>query len=218
MSDDKLRDLIGALFKAIDPEKLERELLTVLSPAAPGEGGGNAPIALAAPASKLVGQLAMADLLDESILGAKVGDKSYPLRVLFATLGTSLSAGEHEETAFPLACAFGVYFRVPMDEESKMRVGLVASRLYYRFVEAIDLGASGPEGRQQISPLLAALMNGELEHVRFESVDHQTIFDSQFHERGQGAAATGARILAPQSFLCRVGANGLVRVRAEVRT
>ncbi|WP_394842703.1 hypothetical protein LZC95_37225 [Pendulispora brunnea] len=208
MSDDKLRDLMGALLKAIDPEKLERELLAVLSREEPRTDEGGAPAA-----GRLVGQLAMVDLLDESILGAQVGDKSYPLRVFFATLGTSLSSGEHEETAFPLACAFGLYFRVPMDEESKMRIGLEASRLYYRFIEA-----AGLEGRLQISPLLASLMNGELEHVRFESVDHQTIFDSQFHERAQGAAATGARIVAPQSFLCRVGANGLVRVRAEVRT
>ncbi|HWL88352.1 MAG TPA: hypothetical protein VNO21_21255, partial [Polyangiaceae bacterium] len=223
MSREKVQELIGAVLEAIDSEKLERGLLAVLTPVAPphpgpprstSEGGEGADVEFrhgGEGAARLVNQLALVDLLDESILGARAGDKSYPLRVFFATLGSTLSAGEHEETAFPLACAFGLYFRVAMDEEAKMRIGLEASRLYYRFTEDIGL-----EGRAQISPLLATLMNGELEHLRFESADHQTIFDSQFHERSKGAAAASSRIAAPESFLCRVGASGLVRVRAEV--
>ncbi len=207
MPTEKLHDLIGAVLRAVDSEKLERELLAVLSPqVAPVESPAKAP-------SKLVEQLSMGDLLDDSILSARAGDKSYPLRVFFATLGSSLTEGAYEDTAFPLACAFGLYFRVTMDEEAKMRVGLEASRLYYRFAAASSL-----DGRAQISPLLASLMNTELGNLRFESADHQTVFDSQLHERARGASAQSARILAPESFLCRVGAQGLVRVRAEVRT
>lgn len=70
----------------------------------------------------------------------------------------------------------------------------------------------------QISPLLASLLSNELARLRFESVDHTSIFDSLVHEREAGADAGSARLARPVSFLCRVAANNKVRIKARVWT
>jgi hypothetical protein len=96
-----------------------------------------------------------------------------------------------------------------------MRLGIEVSRLYYRFVQeaAMDAPLVG-----QISPLLASLLSGELARLRFESVDHTSIFDSRVHERDTGADAGSAKLARPLSFLCRVAANNMVRIKARVWT
>ena len=101
-----------------------------------------------------------------------------------------------------------------MEEELKMRVGLQVSANYYRFVAASDLE---PSLMPQISPLLAALMTSELTRLRFESIDHQTVFDSSVHERAEGASP-GNSAIRPVTFLCRLSTNNAVRTRALVRS
>ena len=43
------------------------------------------------------------------------------------------------------------------------------------------------------APLLATIMSTELERVRFESVDHTKVYDSQVHERTRRLATRRAR-------------------------
>ena len=61
-------------------------------------------------------------------------------------------------------------------------------------------------------------MSTELERVRFESVDHTKVYDSQVHERTADSDPTGSRILRPASFLCRVQTNNAVKAKAQVVT
>ena len=61
-------------------------------------------------------------------------------------------------------------------------------------------------------------MNGGLERVKLESVDHIKVFDSQVHERTTESDPTGSRIVRPASFLCRVSANNAVKAKAQVVT
>ena len=95
-----------------------------------------------------------------------------------------------------------------------MRVGLQISALYYSFATQSGLE---PSAVPQISPLLASLMTSELSRLRFESIDHQRVFDSSLHERSEGSTPSASAI-RPVTFLCRVAANNSVRARAQVRT
>jgi hypothetical protein len=164
-----------------------------------------------AKAQEVLKRLVMEDILDEAILHARPQDREFPLRILFGQLGESLD----DDGGFALATALSFYFRVPMEEETKIRVGLEASRLYYLFCEKMDLGR---EIVRQASPLLSALMSTQVEKVRFESVDHLQTFDSQMHERDAGSIPTSPVVRWPRTFLVRVKANGMVRSLALVRT
>jgi hypothetical protein len=156
-------------------------------------------------------RVVLADLLDDSILSARPGDKPFPLRVFFGELGAHIST----PTAFTLAMGLNFYFRSDMEEEDKMRVGQEASKLYYQFASEIALD---PAALRETSPLLATLMTSELGRIAFESVDHVSVFDSRFHERAGGADPHGARILKPTSFLAKVTQNSMVRLKAKVMT
>lgn len=156
-------------------------------------------------------KIVLADILDDAILSARAGDKPFPLRLLLGQVGASLSS----ETGFAFASGLNFYFRAPMEEEDKMRLGMEVSRLYYRFVQ--EAGMDAPLVGQT-SPLLASLLSNELARLRFESVDHTSIFDSLVHEREAGADAGSARLARPVSFLCRVAANNKVRIKARVWT
>ena len=90
---------------------------------------------------------------------------------LLATLHT---LGLDDETVVVLASALNVYFRVPMEEETKVRFAIEASRVYYRFAAKV-LDA---KLRAKVSPLVAQLMSTELSRLRLESVDHDGVFDS----------------------------------------
>jgi hypothetical protein len=102
-----------------------------------------------------------------------------------------------------------------LDSESKMRVGLAVSRQLYVLAHAAPLDQ---ELVGKATPLLAALMTNELERLKFESVDHVKVFDSQLHERAAGSDPTSFGIVRPASFLCVVAANGAVKAKAEVFT
>ena len=208
--DPLIRQLVEALGRSIDVERLRSELRTRLFEDGRGEEG-EAVAAESGVAGRVLERFAMADVLDESILGARPGNPSFPLRVLFGTLAERAD----EEVAFTLGSTLNFYFRVAMDEETKVRVGLEVSRLYYRFVE--DAGME-PELVQPLSPLVAKLLGTELSRLRLESVDHLPVFDSDVHERSADSDATRAAVVRPLSFLGRVTGNDRVRFKATVRT
>jgi hypothetical protein len=172
---------------------------------------------------RLLTRIVLGDILDDSILGARPQDRTFPLRLFFAELGTLLAhdGGQDEhagaELAFTLASGLNFFFRADMDPEAKIRVGMEVSRHLYAL--AHDAHAKmDPEMVAKAAPLLATLMTTELERVRFESVDHVKVYDSQIHERTATSDPTGSRILRPASFLCRVQANNAVKAKAQVVT
>lgn len=212
--DPVLGALLEALTRSIDPERLRAELGARLS--APQEGGpqqGEVEMGSTASGvgSRVLERFAMADLLDDSILGARPGQGSFPLRLFFG----SLSERADEELAFALGSALNFFFRAEMDEETRARVGLEASRLYYRFAAETAMEA---KLRREVSPLLARLLTTQLERLRLEAVDHVPVFDSEIHERSAGSDGTRAAVSEPLSFLCRIAGNDRVKQRALVRT
>ena len=208
MSEELGGKVLDALVRAVDRSALGAAVakLAAAAPAAPAAEGGAGQTAKA-----VLRRIVLSDILDDSILGARPGDTSFPLRMFFGTLGDELE----NDTAFGLANGLNFYFRVGMDEESKLAVGLEVSRLYYRFLEERALEE---DLVRQLSPLLARLMSTELEQVKLESTDSARVFDSSIHEREMGSDSSNAKVRGPKSFLCRVVSNNRVRVKATVRT
>jgi hypothetical protein len=210
VSEELLQRVVSAIVSSTDGASLDKALAQArASTSTPTPTPTSTPTSLS-PHDELASRLLLIDLLDEDILGAKAGDRPYPLRLLLTHIGENLTGA-----GFDLACALNVFFRVEMEDEAKMRLGVEASGLYYRFVRerAIDGALVAP-----LSPLLASLLSGQLEKLRFESVDHQKVFDSNVHERAAGSDGASAAIREPLTFLCRVTATGMVRARATVRT
>lgn len=170
---------------------------------------------------RILTRIVLGDLLDDAILSARPQDRTFPLRLFFGELSRLLAAdadgmsSHASDAAFTLASGLNFYFRASMDPESKMRVGLAVSRQLYHLAHAARLEA---ELVAKSTPLLAALMTNELERLKFESVDHLKVFDSQLHERAVGSDPTAFNIVRPVSFLCRVSANNAIKAKAEVLT
>jgi hypothetical protein len=214
-----MKHFFEALERSIDAERLESELTRRFGALATAAPTPRAPTAETTGASELatadrddvLGKLVLADLLDDAILGARPGDKGFPLRLLLAQVGERLG----EDVGLAFACGLGFYFRAAMDEETKLRVGIEVSRLFYVFA-----GAAGVEkdAIQKTAPLLATLMTSELTKLRFESVDHAAVFDSEVHERDAGSDAQNPRIVGARTFLCRVARTDKIRAKAVVRT
>ena len=190
---------------------------------APATGTGTRRQRATGGTQKLLTRIVLGDILDDSILGARPQDRTFPLRLFFSELGTLLAHdGGHDEhaaaeLAFTLASGLNFFFRADMDPEAKIRVGLEVSRQLYAL--AHDAHAKmDADMVAKAAPLLATLMTTELERVRFESVDHVKVYDSQIHERTAASDPTGSRILRPASFLCRVQANNAVKAKAQVVT
>ena len=201
---DVAKRVLEAVVASVDRGKLASALGDLsAAPAAP-EGGGKTSAAV-------LHKIVLSDILDESILGARPGDTSYPLRMFFGTLGDELD----DDVAFALANGINFYFRVGMEEEAKLFTGLEVSRLYYRYAAARPLDGDLVSA---LSPLLARLMSTELTNLAFEAIDGARVFDGSVHEREMGSAGSSAKIVAPKSFLCRVVSNGRVRAKAMVRT
>jgi hypothetical protein len=167
---------------------------------------------------RLLTRIVLGDILDDSILGARPSDRTFPLRLFFSELGALLGHEEGAgELAFTLASGLNFFFRADMDPEAKIRVGLEVSRQVYAL--AHDAHAKmDADMVAKAAPLLATLMTTELERVRFESVDHVKVFDSQIHERTAASDPASSRIVRPASFLCRVSANNAVKAKAQVVT
>lgn len=169
------------------------------------EGGGSLDQA------EVLRKIALADVLDDEILGARPGDKLFPLRLFFGELSIRLA----DDTTFTLASGLNFFFRASMDDEAKTRVGVEVSRLFYEFAQTAALEA---DVVPEIATLLAQLMTTQLERLRFEAVDRVPIFDSTIHERADGSDRAGARVKRPLSFLCRVASNNVIRAKAKVMT
>ena len=210
-TDDLLRKIVDAVARSVDASKLAHELEAPLAALAPAPALTHPSAPPPKPTDELLGRLVLADILDDSILSSRSGDKAFPLRLLLTYLGESLST----DTGLAFASALNVYFRVAMDEEVKMRLGIEASRLYYDFVAE---RAIARDVVLQASPLLASLLTSELERLRFETVDSTKVFDSQVHERTADSDTAASHVRAPASFLCRVTATNMLRARALVRT
>lgn len=203
---------LEALVASVDRDRLARALAEL----APAPAPASPPRAQGKTASALLSRIVLSDILDDAILAARPGETSFPLRMFFGELADALGEDTRfDEDAFALASGLSFYFRVAMDEETKMRVGLEVSRLYYRFAESRPIER---DVTLQLSPLLARLMSTELERLRFESCDAAGMFDSSLHERAPGSDASGARVLGSKSFLCRVVSTSAVRAKALVRT
>jgi len=196
---DRAKRVLDAVVAAVDREALARALGDAGETAAPGPT-----------AAAVLNKIVLGDILDDAILGARPGETSYPLRVFFGTLGDSLDG----EDGFALANGVNFFFRVGMDEEAKVVLGLEVSRLYYRFAAS----QLEPELTRALSPLLARLMSTELSTVSYEAIDGAKVFDSSLHERALGSNGGSPNILAPKSFLCRVVSNQRVRIKAQVAT
>jgi hypothetical protein len=206
--------LLGALGRSIDEDRLRRELddwlgAAVEARSTPPPTGGEPP---GEAAKALLSRFALADILDDSILGARPGQTSFPLRLLFGALAERAGA---DDTAFALGSGLNFYFRVAMDEEAKVRLGIEVSRLYYRFV--LEAGME-PALVKELSPLLAKLMSTELERLKLEATDHVTTFDSALHERDGDADPTSPAVRRPATFLARITGNNMVRFKALVTT
>lgn len=211
MSGKLTGEVLDALVAAVDRERFGKALAALAPTSAPPSASGPSKTAGA-----LLHRIVLSDILDDAILASRPGEPSFPLRMFFGELGDALSDDASAgETAFALASGLNFYFRVAMEEEAKMRVGLEVSRLYYRFAEERPIER---DVTIQLSPLLARLMSTELERLRFESVDAAGMFDSSLHERAAGSDPSGARVERPKSFLCRVVASAVVRAKAQVRT
>lgn len=208
MDEGRVRQLVSQLAEEVGGVGSAAAVVT--APATPVGGAG-------ATADKLLSRIVLGDILDDSILSARPGDRTFPLRLLFSELGAKLTSADGDEAdhAFTVASGLNFFFRAEMDVENKVRVALEVSRALYTlaYVTRMD-----PEMVGKAAPLLAALMTGGLERVKLESVDHMKVFDSQLHERTTGSDPTGARIVRPASFLCRVSANNAVKAKAQVVT
>jgi len=218
MTDPVVRALLTHLESALEGRgpALRRDLESALGPRATPSPSPVAPHGSAE--ADVLSRVTLSDILDDGILGARPSDKSFPLRLVFGALAEHVSSKKNEkarEAAFVLSNALNLYFRADLDEEARIRVGFEASRTFYTFALAATLER---DLVTRAAPLLAALLGTELERVKLESVDHVAVFDSQIHERDRGSDPHGSRVLARSSFLVRVTASGMVRMKAQVRT
>ncbi len=219
MSDPLVRAVLAHLERTMDAGALRRDLEQVLAPApaAARPGAASSPAPASAEADVLA-RLMLSDILDDGILGARPSDKPFPLRLVLGAIAEQVASRKNEKArdlAFVLASALNLYFRADLDEEARVRIGYEASRLFYAFAQAAGLER---DLIARSAPLLAALLGSELERVKFESVDHVAVFDSQLHERERTSDPHASRVLSRASFLVRVTATGMVRMKAQVRT
>lgn len=171
-------------------------------------------------ATRLLTRIVLGDILDDTILAARPSDRTFPLRLFFGELSRYLAndtddAAAISDAAFTLASGLNFFFRAQMESEGKMHVGLEVSRQLYAFAE---VGKLDRDLLVRAAPLLASLMNNELERLKLESVDHVKMFDSALHERAVGSDPSSFTVVRPTSFLCRVAANNAVKAKAGVLT
>jgi len=219
MEDDAIKKaILAAIEKSVSAEDLAdvvRQHSRGPRPTHPELGNEATPTA---GAQKLLTRIVLGDILDDGILAARPSDPAFPLRLFFGELSRLLAVEDQEsisDHAFTLASGLNFFFRAAMDPEAKMRVGIEVSKQLYALAHAASLDRHIVV---KSTPLLAALMTNELERLKFESVDHVKVFDSQLHERASGSDPTSHAIVRPASFLCRVATNNAIKAKAEVFT
>lgn len=222
MNDERIKKaVLEAIERGLDARSLAmavRDAGSLLPPRMDSNPPQPALAAASEGTKKLLTKIVLGDILDDEILAARPQDRTFPLRLFFSELGTILAkedAGEAQEHAFSLASGLNFFFRTPMEPERKMWVGVETSRQLYALAHSAKLEA---DLVAKAAPLLAALMTNELQRIKFESVDHVKVFDSQIHERAAGSDVTSSRVVRPATFLCRVAANNAVKAKAEVVT
>lgn len=220
-TDPLVRDVLALLESRLDPKQLRDCVARHVkpTPAAPPQAAA-APVPAVQHVSKYSGdetvkklqeRIGLADILGDDILHAGRGDQAFPLRLFFGQLVTDAAT---DDAAFALASGLNLYFRAEMLEDSKVRIGLEVSRLYYRFAaKSLEEAHARP-----LAPLLAQLMNSELDQLALESVDHVRVFDSSIHERAPQADEGSSRVARPLTFLCRVATTQRPRFKAIVVT
>ncbi len=225
MDDDRIKKaVLSAIEKSVDAHELAEVVRAFARGPRPTHPDVDAPPT--ANAKRVLTRIVLGDILDDSILAARPQDRTFPLRLFFGELSRLLASEDNEseeggkaaatsDAAFTLASGLNFYFRAAMDPESKMRVGIEVSRQLYAVAHAARLD---PELVSKSTPLLAALMTNELERLKFESVDHIKVFDSQLHERAGSSDPSSFAIVRPASFLCRVASNNAVKAKAQVIT
>ena len=225
MDEGKIKSAVmAAIEKSVDAHELAevvRQFARGPRPTIPESMGDVGPTP---GAKRLLTRIVLGDILDDSILAARPSDRTFPLRLFFGELSRLLAMDVEDGTreagigdaAFTLASGLNFFFRAAaMDAEGKMRVGLEVSRQLYSVAHLANLDR---ELVAKSAPLLATLMTNDLERLKFETVDHVKVFDSQLHERAKGSDPTAFNIVRPASFLCRVAANNAVKAKAEVYT
>jgi hypothetical protein len=229
MDEDRIKKaVVATIEKSLDAHELAEVFRAFARGPRPTHPDQEVEVPPTAGTKQLLTRIVLGDLLDETILSARPQDRTFPLRLFFGELGRLLASdgGAHasvttaeaatvSELAFTLASGLNFFFRAPMEAEAKMRVGLEVSRQLYALAHEAHTDV---ELRAKSAPLLATLMTNELERLKFESVDHVTIFDSQIHERTSDSDPSALNVVRPASFLCRVAANNAVKVKAMVVT
>lgn len=225
MDDEAIKKaILGVLERGIDAHDLSEVVRMYARGPRPTYGSithGSVP-APTAGAQRVLTRIVLGDILDDAILSARPQDRTFPLRLFFGELSRLLAtesddpkAASISDGAFVLASGLNFFFRASMSAEAKMRVGIEVSRQLYGVAHAAELDR---DMVTKAAPLLATLMTNELERLKFESVDHTRVFDGQIHERTPSSDPTAHNIVRPASFLCRVTANGTVKIKAEVVT
>ena len=221
MDEERIKQAVLSVIERTDFARQLANAVRELEPAARVATASPPP---SAGTQKLLTRIVLGDILDDAILGARPQDRTFPLRLLFSELGTLLGDDSEDgprahaaEQAFTLASGLNFFFRSAMDAEAKIRVGLEVSRQLYLLAYDGQVKMDA-DVIAKAAPLLATIMSSELERVKFESVDHARVFDSQTHERTSESDPTGSRILRPASFLCRVSTNNAVKAKAQVVT
>lgn len=208
MDQGRVKELVAQLADVVG---LERSTST-------GEASSSSASTSTSTSDRILARIVLGDILDDSILSAKAGERTFPLRLFFGELGSWLTKeGDAADHAFTLASGLNFFFRASpgAHAENKVRVALEVSRSLYTFAHVAKLD---PEILSKAAPLLATLMTGGLDRVKLEAVDHVKMFDSQIHERTTESDPSGSRIVRPASFLCRVSANNAVKAKAQVVT
>lgn len=225
MDEDRIKKaIVGVIERSVDAHEIAEVVRAFARGPRPThpEGVLEAPTLLTPGTRRLLTRIVLGDILDDSILAARPQDRTFPLRLFFGELGRLLASDADEgaaatasDAAFTLASGLNFFFRASMEPEAKMRAGLEVSRQLYALAHTAPLD---PELLSKSAPLLAALMTNELERLKFESVDHIKVFDSQLHQRAAGSDPTAFNVVRPASFLCRVAVNDAVKAKAEVIT
>ena len=139
MDQGRIRELVTQLVDAVGLEQR----------AATAETAASTPTS-----DRILARIVLGDILDDSILSAKAGERTFPLRLFFGELGSFLTKeGDAADHAFTLASGLNFFFRADMDGENKVRVAIEVSRSLYTFSHAAKLD---PEMVSKAAPLLAA--------------------------------------------------------------
>ena len=104
MDQGRIKDLVAQLAEAVGVGD------------APKPPGAEHFFATTPTSDKILARIVLGDILDDSILSAKAGERTFPLRLFFGELGSFLTKdGDAADHAFTLASGLNFFFRADMD-------------------------------------------------------------------------------------------------------